>query len=283
MITLSAGAARCHIDPNRGAILHWRIGDVDLLRPCINHDDPKSFACFVMAPWVNRIAHGAFSFAGRDVTLPLDRVIDAHALHGQAWLQPWRLSQNSATECALEFDGGGDDWPWPYHLQQTIALQEDAVFINLKMHNRADQTAPAAIGLHPTFLVDAATTLQFHAIDFHPMRGEHLCVTAQSIPEQCDFSNPRVMVGAGIDDCYGGWRGFAQLGRIELRAQGCDFLHVYSPAGRNEVALEPQTAPPNAPHHQGGCAFRALGPGEQLSISMLLKNVGGHGGKPATP
>jgi aldose 1-epimerase len=275
LIALRAGENVCTVSAQHGAIMSWRCAGHEVLASSSTEDDPKSFACFVMAPFANRIAHGAFSFDGRPIALPtmqdVNRFDEPHALHGQAWRGEWRTETHSATSAVLVFDGGGDSWPWLYRVRQYIALTPHGLQIELEFENRANETAPASIGLHPSFRADAATPLCLQASTSLHMNGPTLTVSEGPIGPAHDFATPRPVAGSGLDHCYGGWAGVARLGALEIAATGCDYLHLYAPRQREQVALEPQTAPPNAPHHPGGSRFQRLAPGQRLTIGMKLK------------
>jgi aldose 1-epimerase len=129
--------------------LTWR--GLDLLRPATGAADPLQTSCFPLAPYANRIAHGAFTFQGKRIQLALNFGDHPHALHGHAWQRPWRLEETSASRMRLSFDYTPGDWPWVYRAEQVFELDESGALLSLSLQNRADTPMPASIGFHPYF------------------------------------------------------------------------------------------------------------------------------------
>ena len=75
---------------------YWlqRAGQVwEWLRPAsdaaVTRRDGYEAAAFPLVPFSNRIRTGRFSFAGRDIALPLNRPPERHAIHGHGWQAAW--------------------------------------------------------------------------------------------------------------------------------------------------------------------------------------------------
>src|SRR5262245_32003220 len=93
-IVLRAGRAEAGIAPRHGgSVTHfqWNEGSqtIPWLRPTSDgarSDGPSDrLACFPLVPFSNRIRNGRFQFGGRAVTLPPNRYVAPHALHGDGW------------------------------------------------------------------------------------------------------------------------------------------------------------------------------------------------------
>jgi aldose 1-epimerase len=114
-------------------------------------DDPFELACFPMVPFVNRVAHGRFSFCGRAVQLARNWSQDPHPLHGHGWRARWEIVAASDSGATLRFDGGADEWPWSYRCEQRFQLLPDELAVELAIENLSDAPMPAMLGLHPYF------------------------------------------------------------------------------------------------------------------------------------
>ena len=67
-LVLRRDATRLTLDPQRGGAIRefdWHGQAIFRPMPVMAGDDPFDMACFPMVPFVNRVAHGRFSFCGR--------------------------------------------------------------------------------------------------------------------------------------------------------------------------------------------------------------------------
>jgi aldose 1-epimerase len=88
VLELAAGDYRLVLQPEIGgsvAGFHWR--DEPVFRPACG-PSVLDAACFPLAPFSNRIAHGRFRFGGREVALApnFPDSDHPHPLHGFGWL-----------------------------------------------------------------------------------------------------------------------------------------------------------------------------------------------------
>jgi aldose 1-epimerase len=232
-------------------------------------DDPFSFACFPMAPYVNRITDGRFRFDGRDVQLVPNRTGEPHPLHGDAWLGAWNEREVSPSSAVLCFDGGGDAWPWIYRCEQSFALWDDGLVITLSIQNLANTPMPAMIGLHPYFPDPGEAQLAAHLP--RVWRTEHdLAVESIATPGAWRFDGSKSLRDLPLDNSFSDWPGTAEITwpdrRLSVRATNCRHLHVFAPVDRDFFCIEPQTAPAGALNHQQ--EFSVLEPDDRLTIRV---------------
>lgn len=119
-------------------------------------DEAFGWGSFPMVPYAGRVADGAFSFEGITHRLPVTK--PPNAMHGTAWNQSW--IRTSAREMTTEL---GPDWPLGGSATQTVALDDDALEMTLKV-TAGEQAMPAMVGWHPWFrrrlLGDASVVAQ---------------------------------------------------------------------------------------------------------------------------
>lgn len=258
-----------------GAVREFEWGGRPLLRttPAAAGDDPFEMACFPMVPYVNRIAHGRFGFEGRAVQLERNWSGDPHPIHGQGWCRPWSIETATPSTAVLSFEGGADEWPWRYRSEQRFVLDDEGLSIELDLENRGVTPMPAMLGLHPYFPDKARARMSARLPRVWRTDAEALPVEQIETPAEWVFEPSRPLRTVGLDHCFADWNGLAFLDwpdrRLALRAMGCSFLHVYTPAGRDFFCIEPQSAPPGALERDAGEAA-VLAPGERLSIGMRL-------------
>jgi aldose 1-epimerase len=117
VITLRADGFGLRLAPEAGGMVtrYWLergSGVWEWLRPAseaaLSRRDGYESAAFPLVPFANRIRGGRFSFADRDVVLPLNRPPERHAIHGQAWQATWT---GYRPHPAISSDAGGTSRP----------------------------------------------------------------------------------------------------------------------------------------------------------------------------
>lgn len=276
-LVLQHQAARLVVAPQSGgAIRELTWHGRDILRPAspAMPGDPFGAACFPMVPFVNRIAHGRFSFAGRSVGLEPNWSEDPHPIHGQGWRATWEVTAASATSATLRFEGGGDEWPWRYRCEQRLRLRPDELSIELAIENVTDAPMPAMLGLHPYFPRAAQARLQARLPRVWLTDAAALPVAETETPAAWRFEPRRSVQAVPLDHCFCGWDGRASLEwpdlTVDVRALRCPFLHVYTPVGRDFFCIEPQTGAPGALGRNAE-EVPALARGERMAIELQLR------------
>jgi aldose 1-epimerase len=226
-----------------------------------------------MVPYANRVADGRFQFGGRQVQLARNWTQDPHPLHGQGWHGRWRVVQMSANGVRLQFEGGGDDWPWRYRAEQRFTLEANGLAIELSAENLGAEPMPVMLGLHPYFSNAAGTRLQARLPRVWRTDQAALPIEEIATPADWGFDPARPVTDLPLDHCFAGWDGTATLHSpgqtIHLQASNCNFLHIYVPEGRDFFCLEPQSAAAGA-LGRGGAEVPVVPPGERRAISLRI-------------
>jgi aldose 1-epimerase len=273
-IVLTAGeSSRARIRPlEGGAVFELLLAGHRVL---VSPDGGASPAEFCMAPWPNRIAGGAFVFAGRRISPGADPSLPPLALHGLAWRRPWTLLSSGKGEAEVAFDWrGADVFPFPFRAHRRFRLSPQAFEVDAELVNRGASPMPAALGFHPFF---PSRDLILRA----PVEGgwetqDHIPVSKGLTAEALTLRDGLALASTVLDHCFYGWGSMAQLVwpdfavRMKVRP-AVSFLQVYAPAGADFACVEPQSAMPDAfnrSSEEGG--MRILSPGEAMHLSMRL-------------
>lgn len=258
-----------------GAVAELRVAGIDLLRPAPDGTgDPLACGCFPLIPYANRIANGAFAFAGEEYWLPRNFGDHPHSLHGLGWQRPWQVEMQGGDELLLtHVHDGGPGWPWRYQATQRIRLFPDRIVLTLTLANHGTTPMPAGLGFHPYFPLDEETRLSFEAAAVWLVDDTLLPVGNAPAEALGDWSSPRAVRGETlIDNCYAGWSGAAAIEQgavqLSLTSGGADWLHVYRPPGESYFCLEPVTHMPDALNRDA--PMPVLAPGDSVALTMAL-------------
>jgi aldose 1-epimerase len=273
-LALQCDAMRLTLDPWRGGAIRefdWHGKAIFRATATMAGDDPFDMACFPMVPFVNRVAHGRFSFGGHAVQLARNWSEDPHPLHGHGWRAQWQVVARSASSATLRFDGGADEWPWRYRCEQRFQLAANALSIELSIENLSDAPMPAMLGLHPYFGGAARAQLQAQLPAVWLTDQAALPVERTPTPTDWRFDPPRAIHAVALDHCFSGWNGVASLRwpdrTVTVQATHCSYLHVYAPAGRDFFCIEPQSAVAGALSRDKGDAT-VVAPGGRFAIGV---------------
>lgn len=212
VLTLSAHGFDVEIDPKKGgrinrAVYHGQ----PLFEPHSRPDDPSPLdgGCFPLVPFSNRVRHGRFEFDGHAYQLDRNWTGDGHAIHGEGWLQPWRVMSMQDNAATLKLNGT-PWWPWAYDCLQTIELAPGEMTLTLTLRNLSDRPMPAGLGFHPYFPRTGRTHLRFDAAGVRPPIGKRVSDT-EPLSAATDFGDGRQVSGLSLDHCYFGWTGTADI------------------------------------------------------------------------
>jgi aldose 1-epimerase len=259
-----------------GAITRFCYGEIDLFRPAPEDaDDVLQTAMFAMAPYVNRIAHGRFSFAGQSHMIRPNMAGHTHPLHGEMWRGACEVGEISPASAVLRFEGPDADWPFPYVARHTLLLWPDGLEVRLDLTNTGAAVMPVSLGLHPFFPRAGLAQIAF-AAEGVVMTADDLPLHIAPPPQAWRFSKSRPVHDLGLDHCFTGFDGRVRISWPDLEllmdAPSARFLQVYAPAGADFFCAEPQSAAPDMLNHQDAAwGFHTLAPRESLSLTARFK------------
>ncbi|WP_076997991.1 aldose 1-epimerase [Variovorax sp. KK3] len=281
IVWLQRGAQRLGLVPSLGgSVAAWRLDragtPLDLWRPWDGSTDLYRTASFPMVPWSNRISGGGFEAQGAFHPMRPNRAGEPYPIHGDGWLQPWRLERDTDTEDAAtmtlesrHFDGN----PYAYRATQHFRLVDDGLEQTLEVQHLGPAPLPYGIGVHPWFLRTAGTRI------VAPVQGVWLCGDdplptrhTNEIPQDWNLSHGAPAFGSFVDNAYTGWGGQARiewpehgvqltLAMPDFDADGGAAAHyclMYRPHDGPAFCFEPITQPIDAFHLAGRPGLRML-------------------------
>ncbi|MCC8393462.1 aldose 1-epimerase [Paraburkholderia sp. MMS20-SJTR3] len=294
-IAVSAGPLRAVLAPDVGGALaaFYEVtpaGPLHWLRPAtadaFAQRDPLQMASFPLFPYCNRIRDARFEFDGRAIDLAGNDPRFAHALHGNAWRQPWRVGAHSESSLDLHFEHEPDarvrgDWPFRYRARQRIELRDGGLRITMWAQNLDDRPMPFGMGHHPYYPRTQATRVHadvqamWHAdaavLPTH--LGPHPAVDALRAGMSPDAFD--------LDNNFANWTREATIAwpderrSLTMRADApFDHMVVFAPANDPQLCVEPVTNTTDCFNTFGEAGLReqvggcVLQPGEEIEAAL---------------
>jgi aldose 1-epimerase len=243
---------------------------------------PFALANILLVPWSNRISGGGFHFGGRFHPLAPNAPSEPFPIHGNGFSSSWSVDARSPTQAVLSLlsDGPG---PFRYQADATYALNAGALAMSLSAKNCGEASLPFGLGFHPWLPRSAGLTVEASARGLWLEDAHHLPAGRLSISERpaWDFSRPRPLPPAWINNAFEGWNGGATLAWPDRHlalavAASPELSHymLYSPSGEADFfCFEPVTHPVDAHNLEGGPTANglvALAPGATLHVACLF-------------
>jgi aldose 1-epimerase len=255
-IELQANAARARLVPDAG-------GRVSSLRLCTAAGAPVELlhlypedACdpvrwakggiYPLLPFSNRIAQARVRVQGEDVRLAPHPDALPHALHGNAHLLRWTVTQQQADSAVLALDAPPSEaWPWHYTGQLEFLLAASALQVRVSIRNAGMRVMPAGIGLHPYFRHTEAARIAYGASAWWLPSPDFLATSARTPAPDETYRPARALPPGGLTHYAGGWDGQADVelpdgGYLRIAADPVfSHLVVHRPDNLAYLCLEP--------------------------------------------
>jgi aldose 1-epimerase len=273
-----------------GGIAAWQALDdgtpLDLWRPWDGRrEDPAALASYPLVPWSNRIGAGGFEHGGLFNPIAPNRADQRYPIHGDGWLQPWRVSHRSeegatAFLMSRRFQGV----PYEYDAEQRWQLVPGGLDQSLRVTHRGEGTLPYGLGVHPWLPRAAGTRLEAR-VDGVWLSGEDLLPTGHvdRLPEGWDLAAGIPLQAPFIDNVFTGWDGVARVTwpdrglALEMRMLPLhtphgevapEYFHLYRPDAGDLFCIEPVTQVIDAFHIEGRPGLVDLAGGESLTLRI---------------
>jgi aldose 1-epimerase len=285
-LTLIHGASRCEVLPQiGGSIGAWSVDGQHMLRAAggasIAARNPLGMGSFPLVPYSNRIANGAFEWAGSKIQLQQNFLPEPHSIHGVGFQRPWQVLSSSGESALLRLMHQPDaSWPWAFEAQQRITLSDGQLSLNLCAMNSAPVPVPLAFGHHPYFPQHEAY-LSFAARAVWLVGQDGLPALQVKPSGKFDFSSPAPVQRSAMDHCFIGWNGAARITwptqRWELEISASPTLQsavLYVRDGADAFCFEPVPHMNNALNMRGHQpAIPVVAPGEHFLATVNFSAV----------
>ncbi|WP_461188512.1 aldose-1-epimerase [Arthrobacter sp. Z4-13] len=293
LIILEAGDYKATVASVGAGLVSLSFQGQDIVLPFPDDELPPAYAGKVLTPWPNRVAGGAYTFAGQRNELPVNEASTGSALHGLALWNAWQVEQRSNSEVVLTHLLHGEPG-YPFQLALSVRYVLDAgrgLKVELHAANCGTAAAPYGCGFHPYITVGGEMVdnceLSFRAgkvlLTDEKLQPTDLLDTAGT---DFEFSEARMLASQSLDHAFtdlpeGKWDVMLRNPALKLsavvEARGTDapWLQLYSGElrGRKGLAVEPMTCPPDA--FNSGQDLAVLEPGQSHSLTFRIHAVEG--------
>jgi aldose 1-epimerase len=234
----------------------------------------------ILFPFPNRLAHGRFTFEGREYQLPLNESTGAHAIHGFTPRNPWRVVGagverdhawiSGQFQLSHDLPGSLGLWPADFVLHVNYQLFADTLFVNCRVENPDSKPLPFGIGYHPYFCCPNVPNTSADEMVLQAATGERWELdgglpTGKREPAtgEFDFRTAREVGATNLDTLY-------TIDPATPRELAC-LGHRTAP-GRLSVLADP---PFNHAANLPDAGWRVLPPGGEFAASVAYRWAAG--------
>ena len=236
-----------------------------------------------LQPWPNRVGDGRYDFDGETHQLALTEPAHGNALHGLAGWVHWEVHHPDATRATLRYELVAQaGYPFALDLEVGYHLTDAGLTVEIDGTNAGDRPAPYGSGHHPYFTLGLPADdleLTIPAASWCAMDERGLPGPAQPVDGTAyDFRGGRTIGDLVLDHPFGDLDGdtvrLAHGDRAVTLSlgEGCRWVHAFScdthEPGRQAVALEPMSCPPDA--FRSGTDLVVLEPGQTHRLAYTI-------------
>ncbi|GAB3937116.1 aldose 1-epimerase [Larkinella terrae] len=241
----------------------------------------ETYASALLFPFPSRIRHGIYEFEGSLYTLPMNEAHHDNAIHGFVAGKAFELLGQEITDTAASLafgyihDGTYIGYPFPFEFRIRYTLSATGLSVTYEAQNTGRQTAPVSFGWHPYFTLNEEPvdhlTIELPAKK-QVLLDENLLPAGEEVFEQKGEIplNDRQLDAAFVVEENNG-EGVTTILRSahqgvqlnvwqETGPKKFNYLVVYTPAGRDNIAIESLTSNVNGLNNGQGLII--LEPGE---------------------
>lgn len=270
---------------NGGALSKLVLDDLDIIKyPLKENDFQKGYPSALLFPFPNRVKDGTYNFEGTDYQLGINEKELNNAIHGLVAFQPFKIVEhieNKSITIAYQYNGENEGYPFPYTIHVTYKLSKGKLVMTISATNDGDKTMPCGFGWHPYFgfqgEVIGDMKIKIPGRNNIELSDRNI-PTGEKTPERAGVLS---LKNTFLDNLYE-FRKPKTKEEIELRwkskklvvsqVTGNNKLNhfiLYTPPGRDCIAIEPQSASTNALNNKEGLI--SLKPGKTCSFQIEVR------------
>jgi len=216
----------------------------------------KSYASSVLFPFVNRIENGKYTFQETAYELEINQPEENNALHGLIYNKNFNIYNQHISEdfaavtLSYKETKKPKGFPFDYSVFLKYTLTEASLTLEVTIKNEDEKSFPFSIGWHPYFYSSNLykSFLKLKSSKKMELNEKMIPVKIKKYVLKEDLLQIR---DTQLDDCF-----IPETNNvffitpdygININSSSKEnYLQLYTPKGRNYVAIEPMTAAPNS-------------------------------------
>ncbi len=268
-----------------GSLSFFKWQNTDILRPCRTEEtEANNTSLFTMIPYTSFIQDNHFPYFGITRLLEQNSPINKNALHGDVWRHQTKILHQTQTEIQLEYQHTKNaGFPFNYTTIIIYRLGTTGLEIELNLKNDSALPMPYGWGIHPFFVKEKSTKIQFNATHLWYREGDPIMGHPYSVPKSLQFDSFRSLPTESTDISVSGWDNIAKIQTNMWQAiltaeTSFRHLNLFVPHNKKFFCLEPVTNTPNAFNLAAngvvGTGIQSLGPHESTQTKIQLSVKG---------
>jgi aldose 1-epimerase len=275
----------CSIYPNLGASLQkLKINTVDLIDGITCDTNGlttynNAFKSSFLFPYPNRIENGYYNFNGTNYEFFCNDTVLNNAIHGHIYNKPFKIIHKNSNEKEAKItlsyvdQGTTQGFPFPFNIEIIYIISAQKISIDFNVFNSGKTSFPFGIGWHPYFKVENLydSVLSFEGISQYKLNSNMIPENTINIKHPL----PLKVENTQLDDCYvlENNRSYLNTTKYNLEidfseSEDNNFLQIYTPPNRKNIAIEPMTCAPNTFNNKNGLLI--LNPSETFKWNINL-------------
>ena len=254
----------------------------------LNENLHNSYKGAFLSPYPNRIEGGQYEFEGIKHQLHIDFPNENNSIHGLITKAPFTVrkminrDQESVVGLIYNYEGDKPGYPFKYQITKIISFsEEDELKIRTKIINYSSTSIPIGDGWHPYIKTGSSVDdieLQFSSQQVAGVNDVN--IPTGKFSDFKEFNSLDKIGNREFDHCFvlkssdddhsTILKDFEKEIKVEvIQDANCKYLQIYTPPGRNSIAIEPMTCMPNAFNNKMG--LMVLEPEEEKTINYGIR------------
>ena len=219
----------------------------DIFRPFpktkkINRKNCYFSGYFLTVPYFGAIHKKTFLYQKKYISLPRTHPLEPDTIHGEGWVNKWKIKKKSKTFVELNFyHNGKTGFPHKYLVLQKFSLLKTSLKIFVQIKNIDSSPFECGIGFHPWFHIGNNSKISSNSFSYIQNAKNNFKRKKLTKNKFLDLNKYK------IDETFLGWNGKSKLELnddiiLEINnKKNVKNLHVYTPPGENFFCIEPVT------------------------------------------
>lgn len=258
----------------------------------------KGFKGAILFPFPNRIKGGKYTFKGETYSFPVNEPQRGNAIHGLVYDRAFVIHDQYVKDdrAVLELQYGyeenhAESYPFPYTLRVKYELTAtEGLICTATVVNRSDDEMPFGFGWHPYFKFEGVKVddLKLHIPAPHTLKVDEQMIPIGEVGFNTGFRYLNEINDTQFDTAYRieaksnkkmGTEIYNPKDDVKLTVwqeagpQAFNYVQVYTPEGRDVIAIEPMTCPANAFNTNEGLIILQKGQQWQSSFGVKLTDL----------